>query len=111
MYDIKPLQRNKIKNNQKDKLTELRKSNKEMQCIKPQIWGHSKSYVAKTSTNLYVSQFPQNVWALGSFQVNHIRHAGTIFQTFEEWIPRNLSSPFSHLLKVHKPPKRASHLC
>ena len=69
----------KIQTNQKERLTELRNSNKEWQCVNPQIRDHSNKVLSSKdftqSTSLSVSS---KVRALCSFQINHIRHARTI---------------------------------
>ena len=84
IYDSKLTALKKIQTNQKERLTELRKSNKERQCVNPQIRDHSNKVLSSKeftqSTSLLVSL---KVRALRSFQINHIRHAGTIFHTFE----------------------------
>ena len=93
VYNSKVTAKKGIQTNQWEKLTELRKSDKAIQCIKLQIWDHSnKVLVSKDFNRSTVLSMSSNVWALCSFQVNHIRHARTIFQTFEDWI----SNQFHH---------------
>ena len=88
IYDSKLTALKRIQTNQKETLTELRKSNKEWQCINPQIRDHLNKVLSSKdftqSTSLSVSS---KVRALRSFQINHIRHVGTIFHTFEVWLP------------------------
>ena len=66
----------RIQTNQREELTEIRKSNMEIQCVKPQIRDHPNKVLASKgfnrSTGLSMSS---NVQALCSFQINHIRHA------------------------------------
>ena len=74
-----------IQSNHKERLIEIRNSDKELQCVRPQIRDHSNKVLASKFFNksIGLSMFSK-VQALRSFQTNHIRHAGTIFQTFEE---------------------------
>ena len=74
-----------IQTNHKERLIEIRKSDKELQCVSPQIRDHSNKVLASKVFNISIglSTFSK-VWALRSFDTNHIRHAGTKFQTFEE---------------------------
>ena len=77
-----------IQSNQKESLIEIRKSDKELQCVRPQIRDHSNKVLASRFFSISMGlSMSSKVWALHSFQTNHIRHAGTIFQTFEEWVP------------------------
>ena len=88
VYYSKLTAKKQIQTNQWEKLTELRKSDKAVQCVKLQIQDHSnKVLVSKDFNRSTVLSMSSNVQALCSFQVNHIRHAGTIFHTFEDWIP------------------------
>ena len=88
VYDSKLTAKKGTQTNQWEKLTELRKSDKAVQCVNFQIWNHSnKVLVSKDFNRLTVLSMSSNVWALCSSQVNHIRHTRTIFQTFEDWIP------------------------
>ena len=105
VYDSKLNAKKRIQTNRREKQTELMKSSKEVQCVKPQIQDHSnkvlvskdfnRSTVLSVSSNVVSKDFNRstvlsvssNVQALRSFQVNHIRHASTIFQTLEEWMP------------------------
>ena len=84
IYDSKLTALKKIQTNQKERLTEWRNSNKEWQCVNPQIRDHSNKVLSSKdftqSTSLSVSS---KVRVLRSFQINHIRHARTIFHTFE----------------------------
>ena len=88
IYDSKLTALKKIQTNQKERQTELRNSNKEWQCINPQIRDHSNKVLSSKdftqSTSLLDSS---KVQASRFFQINHIRHAGTIFHTFEVWLP------------------------
>ena len=88
VYDSKLTAKKGIQTNQREKLTKLIKSSKDIQCLKCQIRDHSnKVLVSKEFNRSRVLSVSSNVRALRSFQVNHIRHAGTIFQTLEEWMP------------------------
>ena len=88
VYDSKLNAKKRIQTNRREKQTELMKSSKEVQCVKPQIQDHSnKVLVSKDFNRSTVLSVSSNVQALRSFQVNHIRHASTIFQTLEEWMP------------------------
>ena len=66
----------------------------EIHCVKPQIldyWNKvpiSKDF--KTSANLTVSSI---VWVFCSYQINHIRQAGTIFQILEKCFPSQFHHP------------------
>ena len=84
IYDSKLTALKKIQTNQKERPTEWRNSNKEWQCVNPQIRDHSNQVLSSKdftqSTSLSVSS---KVRVLRSFQINHIRHARTIFHTFE----------------------------
>ena len=88
IYNSKLTAQKRIQTNQKERLTELRNLNKEWQCVNPQIQDHSIKVLSSKdftqSTSLSVSS---KIWALRSFQINHIRHDGTIFHTFEVWLP------------------------
>ena len=88
VYNSELTAKKQIQTNQWEKLTKLRKLDKAVQCVKLQIQDHSnKVLVSKDFNRSTVLSMSSNVQALCSFQVNHIRHAGTIFQTFEDWIP------------------------
>ena len=74
-----------IQSNQKESLIERRKSDSELQCVRPQIRDHSNKVLAiKFFTISMDLSMSSKVRALRSFQTNHIRQAGIIFQTFEE---------------------------
>ena len=82
---VNPLHLKRIQENQTEELTEIRKSDMEIQWVKPQIRDHSNKVLANKDFNKSMDlSMSSNVWALPSFQNNHIRLAGTIFQTFEE---------------------------
>ena len=82
---VNPLHLKRIQENQTEELTEIRKSDMEIQWVKPQIQDHSNKVLANKDFNESMDlSMSSNVWALPSFQNNHIRLAGTIFQTFEE---------------------------
>ena len=88
VYNSELTAKKQIQTNQWEKLTKLRKLDKAVQCVKLQIQDHSnKVLVSKDFNRSTVLSMSSNVRALCSFQVNHIRHAKTIFQTFEDWIP------------------------
>ena len=74
-----------IQSNHKERLIEIRKSDKELQCVNPQIRDHSNKVLASKVFNLSIGlSTSSKVRALRSFHTNHIRQAGTKFQTFEE---------------------------
>ena len=74
-----------IQSNHKESLIEIRNSDKELQCVRPQIRDHSNKVLASKFFNISIGlSMSSKVRALRSFHTNHIRHAGTIFQTFEE---------------------------
>ena len=74
-----------LQSNHKESLTEIRKSDKELQCARPQIQDHSNKVLASKFFNISIGlSMSSKVWALRSFHTNHIRHVGTIFQTFED---------------------------
>ena len=74
-----------IQSNHKESLIEIRKSDKELQCVRPQIRDHSNKVLASKFFNISIGlSTSSKVRTLHSFHINHIRHAGTIFQTFEE---------------------------
>ena len=85
VYDCKLTALKQIQSNHKESLIEIRNSDKERQYVRPQIRDHSNKVLASRffyrSIGLSMSS---KVRALGSFHTNHIRHAGIIFQTFEE---------------------------
>ena len=82
---VNPLHLKRIQENQTEELTEIRKSDMEIQWVKPQIQDHSNKVLANKDFNESMDlSMSSNVWALPSFQNNHVRLAGTIFQTFEE---------------------------
>ena len=85
VYDCKLTALKQIQSNHKESLIEIRNSDKERQCVRPQIRDHSNKVLASRffyrSIGLSMSS---KVRALGSFHTNHIRHAGIIFQKFEE---------------------------
>ena len=57
----------------------------EIQWVKPQIQDHSNKVLANKDLNKSMDlSMSSNVRALPSFQNNHIRLTGTIFQTFEK---------------------------
>ena len=73
-----------IQSSHKESLVEIRKSDKEPQCVRPQIRDHSNKVLTSKFLNISIGlSMSSKVWALRSFHTNHIRHAGTIFQTFE----------------------------
>ena len=61
----------------------------EIHCLNPQVRDHPNKVLAsidlKRSTSLSISS---KIWVLRFHQINHIRQAGTIFQTFEELFPK-----------------------
>ena len=66
-------------------LIEIMKLDKEIQCVKPQIRDHSNKVLTSKVFNGSIGlSMSSKVRALHSFHTNHIRHAGIIFQTFEE---------------------------
>ena len=74
-----------IQSNHKESLIEIRKSDKELQCTRPQILDHSNKVLASKFFNISIGlSMSSNARALHSFHTNHIRHVGTIFQTVEE---------------------------
>ena len=74
-----------IQTNHKERLIEIRKSDKELQCVRPQIRDHLNKVLASKFFNISIGlSMSSKVRALRSFHTNHIRHAGIIFQTFEE---------------------------
>ena len=74
-----------IQSNQKESQIERRKSDSELHCVRPQIRDHSnKVLTIKFFTISMDLSMSSKFWALRSFQTNHIRQVGTIFQTFEE---------------------------
>ena len=75
----------KIQSNQMENLTEIMKSDKEIQCVRPQIQDHSNKVLPSEVFNKSIgcSTFSK-IRALRSFHTNHIRHTSTIFRTFEE---------------------------
>lgn len=80
-----PVHLKRIQANQTEELTEIRKSDMEIRWVKPQIRDHSKNVLANKEFNKSMDlSMSSNVRALPSFQNNHIRLAGTIFQIFEE---------------------------
>ena len=82
---VNPLHLKRIQENQTEELTEIRKSDMEIQWVKPQIQDHSNKVLANKDLNKSMDlSMSSNVRALPSFQNNHIRLASTIFQTFEE---------------------------
>ena len=80
IYDSKLTALKRIQTNQKERLTELMNSKKEWQCINSQIRDHSNKVLSSKdftkSTSLSISS-----------KFEHIRHARTIFHTFEVWLP------------------------
>ena len=73
-----------IQSSHKESLVEIRKSDKELQCVRTQIRDHSNKVLASKFFNISIGlSTSSKVRALRSFHTNHIRHAGTIFQTFE----------------------------
>ena len=74
-----------IQTNHQERLIEIRKSDKELQCIRPQIRDHSNNVLASKFFNISIGfSMSSKVRALRSFHTNLIRHASIIFQTFEE---------------------------
>ena len=74
-----------IQSNHKERLIEIRKSDKELQCVNPQIRDHSNKVLASKVFNLSIGlSTSSKVRALRSFHTNHLRQVGTKFQTFEE---------------------------
>ena len=74
-----------IQSNHKESLIEIRKSDKELQYVRPQIRDHSNKVLASKFFNISIGlSMSSKVQALRSFHTNHIRHASIIFQTFEE---------------------------
>ena len=68
-----------IQSNQKESLIEVRKSDKELQYVKPQIRDHSNKVLASKFFNISMGlSMSSKVRTLRSFQTNHLRHAGTI---------------------------------
>ena len=74
-----------IQTNHKERLIEIRISNKELQCVRPQRRDHSNKVLESKFFNISIGfSMSSKVRALHSFHTNHIRHASFIFQTFEE---------------------------
>ena len=85
VYDCKLTAMQKIQSNHMENLTEIMKSDKEIQCVKPQIRDHSNKVLASEVFNRSIGfSMSSKVRALRSFYTNHIRHTSTLFQTFEE---------------------------
>ena len=77
---LNSLHLNQIQSNQREELTEIRKRDMEMQCVKPQIRDHSNKVLTGKDFNRSIGlSILSNVQILRSFQINHIRHAGSIF--------------------------------
>ena len=69
-------------NKNKNRLHEIK--NRNTLCKTPNMrLPQTKSQLAKTSKNQQISQHPQKMWVLHSFQINQIKQASTIFQTKE----------------------------
>ena len=82
---VNSLSLKQIQSNHKERLIEIRKSDKELQCVSSQIRDHSNKVLASKVFNISIGlSTSSEVRALCSFHTNHIRHAGTKFQTFEE---------------------------
>ena len=82
---INTLPLKQIQSNHKERLIEIRKSDKELQCINPQIRDHSNKVLVSKVFNLSIGLSTSSKFlTLRSFHTNHIRQAGTRFQTFEE---------------------------
>ena len=74
-----------IQTNHKERIIEVRKSDKEQQCVSPQIRDHLNKVLASKVFNVSIGlSTSSKVQAFRSFHTNHIRHVGTKFQTFEE---------------------------
>ena len=85
VYDCKLTAKKRIQTNQMEDLTEIRKSDNEIQCVRPTIWDHSNKVLTSEGFNRSIGlSMSSKVRALRSFYTNHIRYASTIFQTFEE---------------------------
>ena len=85
-----------MQKNQEEKLTDCRKSEMEIYCVKPHIRAHS----SKVSTSIDFKRFSglsvfSQVQVLCSRQTNHIRQDATIFQILERSFPK----PFLHAKK------------
>ena len=85
-----------MQKNQEEKLTDCRKSDMDIYCVKPHIWAHSN----KVPTSIVFKRFSglsvfSQVQVLRSRQINHIRQDGTIFQILERSFPK----PFLHAKK------------
>ena len=71
--------------NQKENLTEIMKSDEEIQCVRLQMQDHSNKVLASKVFNRSIGlSMSSKVRPLCSFHTNYIRHTGTIFQTFEK---------------------------
>ena len=71
--------------NQKENLTEIMKSDEEIQCVRLQIQDHSNKVLTSKVFNRSIGlSMSSKVRALRSFHTNYIRHTSTIFQTFEK---------------------------
>ena len=51
VYSSKLTAKKRIQTDQREKLTELMKSSKEVQCVKPQIWDHSNKVLGSKDFN------------------------------------------------------------
>ena len=85
---VNPQHWKRIQTNQREELTKIKKSDMEIQFLKPQIQDHSNKVLAskdfKRSTGLSISS---NAHELRCHKNNHIIQAETTFQTFEENFP------------------------
>ena len=76
--DCKHTAMKRIQSNQKENLTGIMKSDKELQCVRPQIRDHSNKVLTSKVFNRSIGlSMSSNVWALCSFHTNHIRHVST----------------------------------
>ena len=63
-----------IQSNHKESLIEIRKSDKELQCVRPQIRDHSNKVLASKFFNISIGlSTSSKVRTLHSFHTNHIR--------------------------------------